>query len=235
MILLKTIDRRKHVLNIQKKEHFKNLLLQEKKGVLDTLKRMEEHQPHSGSMKEYTEELSAYDNHPADLGTEMFMTAMQANLENNEKYRLNEIEEALQRIETDEYGICQGCGAEIAEERLEIMPEADNCMKCEKHEVALYDSDANRPVEERLLRPPFGRTYKGDDDYTGFDGEDAYQEVAKYNQVPNDPSYNTGDDLGVFDDYSSGNVQEVEKISEDYYKQQLPDTREDRKKKRDFE
>lgn len=222
-------------MDIQKKSHFKNLLLQEKKNILDTLKRMEDHQPHSASMKEYTEELSAYDNHPADLGTEMFMTAMQANLENNEKYRLNEIEEALQKIETDEYGICQGCGAEIAEERLEIMPEADTCMKCEEHEVALYDSDANRPVEEGLLRPPFGRTYKNDDDYTGFDGEDAYQEVAKFNEVKSDPSFSTADNQGVFDDDSIGIVERTDKITEGHYKQQLPETRGEGKRKKDFE
>src|SRR5690554_5746263 len=126
---------------------------------------MEEHQPHSASMREYTEELSAYDNHPADLGTEMFMAEMQINLENNEKYRLNEIEDALQRIDNDNYGICKGCGTKIEKERLEIIPETSTCLQCEEHEVPLNDSDANRPVEERLLRSPFGRTYKRDDDY----------------------------------------------------------------------
>lgn len=218
-------------MDTQKKQHFKELLLQEKQKVLNTLKRMEEHQPHNASMREYTEELSSYDNHPADLGTEMFMTTMQANLENNERYRLNEIDEALQRIETGEYGICRGCGNIIAAERLEIIPEADTCMKCEAHEVTLTDSGDNRPVEERLLRPPFGRTYKNDDDYTAFDGEDAYQEVAKFNQVPNDPFYNTGDDLGVFDDYSIGSIEDVEKITVKEYKEQLPGTKGEGKQK----
>ncbi|AKL95553.1 transcriptional regulator TraR/DksA family [Clostridium aceticum] len=218
-------------MDIQKQNHFKQVLLQERKAVLDTLKRMEEHQPHSASMREYTEELSAYDNHPADLGTEMFMTAMQGHLEDNEKYRLNEIDRALERIENGEYAICRGCGKEISEERLEILPEADTCMTCEKGEVALYDSDANRPVEERLLRAPFGRTHKNTDDYTGYDGEDAYQEVAKYNEVKNDPSFSTGDNQGVFDDFAPGIVEDVDNITEDYYKRQLPTTRREREER----
>ncbi|SDK42366.1 TraR/DksA C4-type zinc finger protein [Natronincola ferrireducens] len=220
-------------MNVKKLEHFKNLLLKEKQEIVDTLRRMEEHQPHSGSMKEYTEELSAYDNHPADLGTEMFMTSMQANLENNEKYRLHEIDRALKRIENDEYGICRDCSGGISEERLEILPEADTCMECEKGKVALYDSSSNRPVEERLLRPPFGRTHKNTDDYTGYDGEDAYQEVAKYNEVKSDPSFSTGDNQGVFDDDSLGIVEGTDKITEGHYKSQIPGTTKERKGKKD--
>ncbi|MCC5911956.1 MAG: TraR/DksA C4-type zinc finger protein [Clostridiaceae bacterium] len=218
-------------MDIQKQKHYKKLLLQEKQEVIDTLRRMEEHQPKSASMREYTEELSAYDNHPADLGTEMFLTSMQANLEDNEKYRLNEIEDALARLEQGEYGVCRGCGNEIKDERLEILPEAATCMECEKGEVALYDSDANRPVEERLLSPPFGRTYKDTDDYTGYDGEDAYQEVAKYNEVKSDPSFSTGDHQGVFDEYSLGTVGGTDKISEEYYEEQLPEVEGEKRNK----
>jgi len=218
-------------LDEHKKKHFRDLLLREKERISETLRRMEEHQPHTASMREYTEELSAYDNHPADLGTEMFMTEMQMNLENNEKYRLNEIDNALQRIDNDNYGVCRGCGTEIEKDRLEIIPEATTCLKCEEYEVALNDSTANRPVEERLLRPPFGRTYKNDDDYTAFDGEDAYQAVAKFNEVKNDPSFSTADNQGIFDDDSIGVVEGTDKITEGYYKSQLPGTRGEKKRK----
>ncbi|SES65758.1 transcriptional regulator, TraR/DksA family [Natronincola peptidivorans] len=218
-------------MDTKKQNYFQRLLLQEKQDILDTLKRMEEHQPHNASMREATEELSAYDNHPADLGTEMFMAAMQSNLENNEKYRLNQIDEALEKIEIGSYGICQGCGDEIAVERLEIVPETNTCIECEKGEIALYDSKANRPVEESLLQPPFGRTDKDDDDYTGFDGEDAYQEVAKFNEVASDPSFSTADNQGIFDEDSPGIVEGTDKITEEHYENQLPTTKEERRKK----
>ena len=204
-------------------EYFKGLLLKEKQGVIDTLKRMEEHYPKNASMREYMNELSAYDNHPADMGTEMFMASMQMNLENNEEYRLDLIDRAIKRINHGEYGICLKCGEEISEERLEILPETDTCMKCEKDEVPLYNTDKNRPIEEKLLWPPFGRTYRDNDDYTGFDGEDSYQQVARFNEINNDPSFSTGDNLGVFDEGDLGIVEGTDKITVEDYIEQLPE------------
>ena len=40
------------------------------------------------------------------------------------------IKAALQRIEDDTYGLCAGCGEEIAEGRLEAIPESTHCVKC---------------------------------------------------------------------------------------------------------
>lgn len=40
--------------------------------------------------------------------------------------------------------------------------------------------DARRPVEELSLEPPFGRTFRDGDDYAAYDGEDAWQDVARY-------------------------------------------------------
>jgi len=208
----------------KKLKHYKELLNQEKKETLDTLERMQNHQKNSASMREYTEELSSYDNHPADLGTEMFMTAMQANLENHERYRITEIERAMESIDAGTYGRCNLCGNYIAEERLDVMPDANICMNCANKKVPIEDIMNYRPIEEQYLSPPFGRTYKDlDDEYAGFDGEDAYQEVAKFNQVKNDPSFSTADNIDVFDDYSLGTVEDVEKITNEQYEDQLPD------------
>src|ERR1700741_3721791 len=35
---------------------------------------------------------------------------------------LRQIDEALGRLEDDTYGVCEECGSELAEERLEILP-----------------------------------------------------------------------------------------------------------------
>lgn len=205
-------------------EYFKRRLLEEKKATMNTLKMMEEHHPNDASMREYTEELSAYDNHPADLGTEMFMMSMQANLENHERYRITEIDRALENIENGTYGSCQLCGANLPKERLEVMPEANICMECAKGKLEAHRLSTDRPVEEEIISPSFRTSYKDYDDYTGFDGEDAYQAVAKFNDIKNDPSFVTGDHLGIFDDYNIGTVEEIENISEAYYKSQLPYT-----------
>ena len=46
------------------------------------------------------------------------------------KKLVHQVNNALHRIETGEYGICTNCGAEISEGRLEIMPYAALCIKC---------------------------------------------------------------------------------------------------------
>ncbi len=47
----------------------------------------------------------------------------------SQKKLLEEIRRALQRIRDNTFGICQVCGSEIEEERLEAIPYADKCKK----------------------------------------------------------------------------------------------------------
>ena len=51
-------------------------------------------------------------------------------LNQESKQIVSQINGALHRIETGDYGICTECGAEISEGRLEIMPYAALCIKC---------------------------------------------------------------------------------------------------------
>lgn len=43
---------------------------------------------------------------------------------------LNQIDQALRRLERNEYGICQSCGQPIAPGRLEAVPYAALCIAC---------------------------------------------------------------------------------------------------------
>lgn len=49
----------------------------------------------------------------------------------NERALLNEVEQALKRIEDGTYGICTNCGRPIPEKRLEALPWASLCLDCE--------------------------------------------------------------------------------------------------------
>lgn len=72
-----------------------------------------------------TEDLSADPNLTADKIEEFESnTAILKELE----IRFNDIKEALQRIESDEYGICEVGGEEIEKERLEANPAATTCV-----------------------------------------------------------------------------------------------------------
>lgn len=43
---------------------------------------------------------------------------------------LKQIAIALNKIDSGDYGICSGCGEDIAKERLEVLPDADLCINC---------------------------------------------------------------------------------------------------------
>lgn len=206
----------------KKLEYYKKKLLQEKKETLESLDKMKDNNPNE-SMPKYFDELSMYDNHPADLGTEMFMAEQDMNLETFEKLTLREIEDALESIENGTYGKCDICGKEINEDRLELLPHAKICINCANDKIPIDEMMHHRPVEEDNLNFPFGRTFKdiSEEDSIEFDGEDSWQAVARYNEVPKDPSNSGGDNQGIFDEREPGIVEDVEEISEGYYKGQL--------------
>ena len=125
---------------------------------------------------ESTGELSRYDNHPGDLGTEQFERSKDLALNEHAKRQLKEIEEALQAMKEGRYGFCQTCQAPISYERLLALPTALYCLK--------HSADASisqdRPVEEERLAPSFGQFDLDQQDKTFYDAEDTWQEVASY-------------------------------------------------------
>ena len=132
------------------------------------------------SMSDSIGELSMYDNHPADLGDEMFERSKDVALRDNAHILLEQVEDALDRFEDGTYGVCDSCGSDIPMERLEAMPSAALCIKCQqltddKREMPL-------PLEEAVLQPPFNRTFldRAESEFVGFDGEDALQAVLQY-------------------------------------------------------
>lgn len=50
------------------------------------------------------------------------------------KERINDIDRALDKIRTGEYGPCEMCGGEIEEKILNISPESRFCKNCKKKE-----------------------------------------------------------------------------------------------------
>ena len=196
---------------------YKKLLLKEKERIEDLGKSMENDMGHS-SIEAYGVELSSYDNHPGDYGTEMFMREHEMGLKDKNSDLIFEIETSLNKIEDGSFGICEICGKEIDDDRLKILPYTKLCIECSKERIPLDRKMSFRP-EEESSRYPFGRNYIDElkRDEVEFDREDSYQAVARYNKVPGDPSFATGDDVGIYDDNEEGIVEDVEKISQDYY------------------
>ncbi len=53
-------------------------------------------------------------------------------LSDRERVKLKQIDDALGRIDDGAYGVCEPCGLEIAEERLEAMPFSRLCRDCQQ-------------------------------------------------------------------------------------------------------
>ena len=76
--------------------------------------------------------------HMADLGSDNFQHDFELGLLSDEGTVIEMIDEALTRLDENEYGICIECGQEISPARLEVKPYARFCLECksrkEKHE-----------------------------------------------------------------------------------------------------
>lgn len=195
-----------------RRRFLKDKLLQEKEKISKVLYKMNETLEY-GSMDEYFTELSAYDNHPADIGTEMFMMEQDKGLKNKLKDTLYEIDISLGDMDEGSYGFCIDCGKPIEENRLELIPYIKLCINCTNKKLPLEDKRNFRPEEEDSISP-FSKSF---DEGNAMDREDSYQAVARYNKIEKDPSFSTGDDIGIFDEEDSGTVEDVEKLSQDYY------------------
>ena len=75
------------------------------------------------------DELSSFDQHPGDVGTETFELERNVSLLEQVENELEEIEAAFGRLERGEYGRCQACGRPIGDERLEALPATRFCVE----------------------------------------------------------------------------------------------------------
>lgn len=197
-------------LNLQ--EQKKRLLLrkQELEERLKNLGEIEERETMASSIGE----LSSYDNHPADLGSEMFERSKDLALRDNVQLLLTEVQEALQKIEDGTYGNCSQCGRAIPRERIKALPAVNLCLRCQSQvEQSEYQT---RPIEEKVIAPPFGGQYSNLEEQnqsrgTGVDGEDIWQEVARFGEHA--PGSGSGAYYGDLDlDETRGSVEVVEEI-----------------------
>jgi RNA polymerase-binding transcription factor DksA len=67
--------------------------------------------------------------HPADLGTDQYEEEINLGLLENQARIIEEIGDALRRIEAGRFGRCEECGQAIPRKRLDALPYARYCMR----------------------------------------------------------------------------------------------------------
>lgn len=108
---------------------FKKLLLEKREEMLKDLGQLKDREMAS-TLKDASGENSAYSFHMADVGTDNMEREKAFFFATREGKFLNHIEEALQRVESGDYGNCSDCENPIPQERLVAVPTATRCVPC---------------------------------------------------------------------------------------------------------
>src|SRR3954468_21126206 len=69
-----------------------------------------------------------------DLASSEYAQSMVFRLRDREKFLLQKIEKALQRIEEGTFGICERCEEDIAPKRLDARPVTTLCIRCKEEQ-----------------------------------------------------------------------------------------------------
>ena len=70
----------------------------------------------------------------ADTGTKTFEREQEITLANNLLERITQVERAIDRLGSGNYGWCERCGTQIPVERLAAFPSATLCISCKQLE-----------------------------------------------------------------------------------------------------
>ena len=103
------------------------------------------------SQRDASVELSGYSMHMADAGTDNFDREFALSLVSNEQEALYEIEEAVKRLDQSTFGLCEVCEKPIRKERLEAVPFARLCVRCQSQ----VEKTKHQPAQ---VTPMFGET-----------------------------------------------------------------------------
>jgi len=79
-------------------------------------------------------DLSTVPYHMADVGTDNFEHEFTLGLIENEEEELREIDEAIERLDSKTYGLCELCEKPIPKGRLKVIPYARLCIGCKRGE-----------------------------------------------------------------------------------------------------
>lgn len=69
-----------------------------------------------------------------DLASSEYLQSFQFRLRGRERTFLSKIDDALRKIETGDFGICENCEEKISVKRLEARPETTLCIKCKEEQ-----------------------------------------------------------------------------------------------------
>lgn len=107
-------------MDAEKREYYRQLLLDEMKGLLSEADK---------TVHEMADDASHFPD-PTDRATQESDRTFELRIRDRERKLVNKIREALERIDDGSFGICEECGEEISEGRLKARPVTTLCINC---------------------------------------------------------------------------------------------------------
>jgi len=104
---------------------FRTILLAKRKEILGDVICMEDE-----TLRKQRSDLSDLPFHMADAGTDNYEMENTLGLMDSERKLIEQIDDALERIQDGTYGVCDGIGEPIPVERLQAIPWARYCVAC---------------------------------------------------------------------------------------------------------
>lgn len=153
-------------------QHFKSILIEDRTLIQDQQNSKKEPNRIS-SQSNVDAELSTYDNHMADQATELYEQERDKAIDQAQLRQLEQINNALQKINDGSYGVCEACHQPIEAERLEAIPETKYCQQHSQQFQQHGDQYEYEPI-------PMTQLNLDDTEYTGFDGEDMNQALISF-------------------------------------------------------
>ena len=113
-------ERGEEYMSPRQREHFREILLAWKRRLMEEVDRTVHHM----------QDEAANFPDPNDRATQESEFSMELRARDRERKLIKKIDEAIARIDKDEYGYCESCGVEIGIRRLEARPTATLCIDC---------------------------------------------------------------------------------------------------------
>ena len=115
-----------------REDTLRKILLQKKEEVTLNLEEQMGHQFNEDLQKRIDHVLDTGDQTMLDMAEELDLSLLQMRNKN-----LKAIKDALHRLKEGTYGVCEGCGTEIPEKRLMVMPFTPYCVECQQKQEVL--------------------------------------------------------------------------------------------------
>ena len=123
------VIKKKTVIN-PKFEPYKKLLFKIKEQITGDIRGLSDE--NTGSGNDRGGDVSGHALHMADVATDMYDREFTLGLAANDRELLHQVNEALERIEDGNYGLCITCKKPIPATRLKAIPHAQTCLKCQE-------------------------------------------------------------------------------------------------------